>query len=477
MAWIQELTAQPALAALIGSAVLMAALVALLVYMMTRDRRLAARLNEVEQDLGGLFQESRIDGETQARRSREELSTNLRGMGDSVSRLMNDMARTQQGQLDAFAGQMRDMQRVDEGRMDDMRRAVESRLMAYEGRMDKIGDLLDAKLDKTDERLEKMRRTVESQMAGLQAENNRRLDDMRAAVNERLGTALESRLGDSFRAVSARLDQVYEGLGEIDRLASGVGELKRVLTQVRARGVVGEVQLDALLSQVLSTDQYLLRARVRPDGPAVDASVRIPSPRGGDEALLPIDAGFPTGVYQAFVEALDTADQATADRLAHDLTAAIEERAAFVSANFIEVPRTTAFAVLFLPIEGLYAEALRKPGLPERLQRELGVTLAGPATLTALLNSLQMGLRAIQLEKRSGEVWALLSAVRGEFAEFADALARTQKRIRQAGESIEDVSRRSQAITKQLRGVKRLDEVQPAEIGEGDGEYGSANWD
>jgi DNA recombination protein RmuC len=476
--WIEDLLAQPTLLALLASTALMVVLALLLVRAMARDRGVAARLDEVEQGLGGLFRESRADGETQAQRSREELSSNLRGMGDSVSRLMNDMARTQQGQLDAFAGQLRDMQRLDEGRMDDMRKVVETRLAAYEGRMDKIGDLLDVKLDKNDEKIEKVRQTMETGMAVLRSDNNSRLDEMRQAVDERLGSALESRLGDSFRAVSARLQQVYEGLGEIDRLASGVGELKRVLTQVRTRGLVGEVQLTALLSQVLSPDQYELRSHIRADGPAVDCAVRIPSPRGGgEEALLPIDAGFPIEVYQRLTEVLDAGDQAAADRVGSELISALQERAVFVAANFIAPPRTTAFAVLFLPIEGLYAEALRKTGLPERLQREMGVTLAGPATLTALLNSLQMGFRAIQLEKRSGEVWALLSAVRGEFSEFADALARTQKRIRQAGESIEDATRRSQAIHKQLKGVKKLDEVRPARIEEEDGAYGNANWD
>ena len=473
-----QVLAHPAGIAALAAGLLVIVVSILLINTAERDKKQADRIADVESVLREMLSEGRSDGDAQARRSREELNVNLRGMGDSVTRLMNEMARTQQSQLDAFTGQLRDMRHADDRHMEELRQSVDARLMAYEGRMDRIGDVLDDKLEMNDRRAEKLQETFRQQMTALRVNNDRRLIEIRESVDEQLSSSLDRRLGESFAQVSARLDQVYQGLGEMQSLASGVGELKKVLTNVRARGLVGEIQLSALLGQIMSPDQFNARVIIESGGDPADYAIRLPGRDGERESLLPIDAGFSQEHYDRLLDALDAGDQALIDEQCARLEDALVARAEYLSKQFLDPPRTTAFAVMFLPVEGLYAEALRKPGLPERLQREYGVTLAGPATLTALLNSLQMGFKSILLEKRSVEVWSLLNDVRGEFTQFAGALSRTQKRLRQASESIEDATRKSRTIEKRLKGVKRLgdrEDNHPAL--EDDEEYGNADWD
>lgn len=480
MEWIGQVFSGPGLILLVLSALMAAALVYMIVRSARQDRWFAESMDGVMRAVDEHLKDAMNDQRAQAGERSEELSSSLRGVGDSVTRVMADMARAQQRQMDEFSAQLRDAGRISEDRMAELRQSVEQRLGGYESRMDRIGDVLDEKLSRNEQRMERVRETMETQMQRMQADNGRRLDEMRGVMDEQLNAALDRRLGDSFRQVSERLDQVYEGLGEMQSLASGVGDLKRVLTTVRTRGLLGEIQLGALLSQLMSEGQYEAGKRIRKTGQLVDFAVKLPAREGEKPVWLPIDARFPQETYQRLLDAFDGGSQTVIDQLRDHLRDELIERAALIRDNFISPPETTAFAVMFLPIEGLYAEALHRPGLSEQLQRDYGVTLTGPATLTALLNSLQMGFRTLALEQRSSEVWALLGAVRGEFKEFAGALARTQKRIRQASESIEDAARKSRTIEKRLGKMKKLDGGAAGLLEEGDGDddgdYDNPDW-
>ena len=476
---------------LIAVAIALVAVVLLILMKRTeeRDKALNERLGGVEQTLADQLKRSQALLGEEAGRDREALSSNLRGMGDSVARVMGEMARTQQAQLDAFAGQLRDMARVDEERMSDMRKTVEERLAAYEGRMDRVGDVLDNKLEKNEQRLERMRQTVEHQIKGLQEGNARqieglqksndlRLEQMQRTVDERLSKTLDKRLGESFQAVSDRLEKVYKELGEMQSLASGVGDLKKVLTGVKSRGLLGEIQLGGLLSQIMDAGQYEQNVAFRGDGERADFAVKLPGREGEPVCYLPIDAKCPHEAYYRLLEAQEAGDSEEVEVLAGEFKKKMIMAAQRVSAQFICPPATTDFAVMFLGTEGMYAEALRQSELVEALQRDCHVMLTGPNTLAALLNSLQMGFRTLEIEQHSQQVWQLLGAVRGEFATFVEALGRTQKRIRQAGESIEDAARKSKAIERRLKGVEKLAPGQRASLleSEDDDAY-DADWD
>lgn len=280
-------------------------------------------------------------------------------------------------------------------------------------------------------------------------------------LNEKLHATLEQRLGDSFRLVSERLEQVHKGLGEMQTLAAGVGDLKKVLTNVKTRGTWGEVQLEALLEQVMTTEQFEKNISTRPgSSERVEFAIRLPGREArGHEAppvWLPIDAKFPVEDYQRLVEAQERADVAAVEQAAKALESRLREEARKIRDKYVEPPHTTDFAILYLPTEGLYAEALRRPGLAEVLQRDFRVSIAGPTTLTALLNSLQMGFRTLAIEKRSSEVWAVLGAVKTEFGKFGEALESTRKKLEQATKSIESAGVRTRQIERKLKGVEAL---------------------
>lgn len=458
------------------------AVVALIFYVALKLRTgaLEKRLAEMQSALVAQFQTVRAETGDAAQKSREELGANLRGMSDSVARVMGEMGRTQQTQLDAFAGQLRELSRDEEARMAELRRTVEARLAAYEERISAIGDVVDNRLLSGETRIDRLREGVEARLSSLLADNAQRLTQMQQMVDEKLTSTLERRVSESFRLVSERLEQVYAGLGEIEALASGVGDLKRVLTGVKSRGVVGEIQLGAILSQILSADQYEAEVLLSDGAEPVSYAIRMPGRAEGVVTYLPIDAHFPHEAYDRLIDAVDSGDAEAAEAAGADLERKLVRAAEFIHAHYIRPPRTTDFAVLFLGSEGLYAEALRRPGLAERMQRDYRVTLTGPSTLAALVNALQMGFRTLALEKRAEEVWALLGAVRAEFATFAEALGRTQKRIRQASESIEDAAEKSRLIEKKLRGVEKMGERQrKALLGEDEEDLGlfTSDWD
>jgi len=302
-----------------------------------------------------------------------------------------------------------------------------------------------------------LRQTLEARLLALQQGNEARLEQMRATVEEKLQTALETRLGESFRLVSERLEQVHRGLGEMQALAQGVGDLKRVLSNVKTRGMFGEVQLAALLEQVLAPDQYERNVRTRPGSrEPVDFAVKLPGRDDGRPVWLPIDAKFPTQDYERLLAAHDAADREAVETAARALEQRIRLEAKTIREKYVEPPHTTDFAILFLPAEGLFAEALRRPGLSESLNRELRIVIAGPTTLFAMLNSLQMGFRTLALERRSAEVWQVLGSVKSEFAKFGDVLARLKGQLATASRTIDDAQARTRQMQRKLQDVESL---------------------
>ena len=307
-------------------------------------------------------------------------------------------------------------------------------------------------------RMAEVRQTLEAQLAQLQTSNAAKLDEMRATVDEKLQTTLQARLGESFKQVADRLEQVHKGLGEMQTLAQGVGDLKHLLTNVKTRGMFGEAQLASLLEQVFVPDQYATQIATRPESKnVVDFAIKLPGRSDSGAPLwLPIDAKFPNEDYERLLDAQGRADVAAAEAAGKALEARIRLEARSIAEKYIEPPYTTDFAILFLPTEGLYAEVLRRPGLMEGLQREHRITLAGPTTLLAMLSSLQMGFRTLALEKRSSEVWQVLGAVKTEFNKFGDVLAKVKAQTETVLKTLDSAQTRSRAMGRVLKTVEAL---------------------
>ncbi|THU41116.1 DNA recombination protein RmuC [Niastella caeni] len=310
----------------------------------------------------------------------------------------------------------------------------------------------------TSARLDQMRETLEKKMADMQTGNERKLDEMRATVDEKLQKTLEARLGESFKLVSERLEAVHKGLGDMQQLATGVGDLKRVLTNVKARGVLGEYQLENILEQILTIDQYGRNVKTKEGSNAlVEFAIKLPGRGDKDKSVwLPIDSKFPKEDFELLMDAYDKAMPELIEEIRKSFVKGIRKCALDISSKYVDPPNTTDFAILFLPFESLYAEVLRTPGLFESIQREHKIIITGPTTLSALLNSLQMGFRTLAIEKRSGEVWQLLGAVKTEFGNFGGILEKTQKKLQEASNVIEQAGVRTRAIERRLRDVQEL---------------------
>ncbi len=387
-----------------------------------------------------------------------------------LRRIATDAARQEQGLERIGQAIDRAGERVERAVREDLRRhREETSETARQQRQELAGlshqareALLAAMVrltESNEHRQEVLRATVESRLQGLQQDNARQLDLMRQTVDEKLQGTLERRLGDSFRHVSERLEQVHKGLGEMHSLAAGVGDLKRVLGNVKTRGTWGEVQLGTLLEQVLHPDQFVVNAACREGGERVEFAVRLPGQDAGVEpceVLLPIDAKFPIEDYQRLLDAQERGDSEVVESVGRQLESRVRACAADIARKYLNPPLTTDFAILFLPIEGLFAETIRRSGLPERLQREHRVVLAGPTTLWSILNSLQMGFRTLAIQNRSSEVWNLLGAVKTEWSRYGEVLDAVQKRIHQASETIDKVRVRSRAVGRKLRSVQEL---------------------
>ncbi|MFN3305081.1 MAG: DNA recombination protein RmuC [Roseateles sp.] len=328
--------------------------------------------------------------------------------------------------------------------------------------MQKLGEAMREQLQalsKTnDQRLAELRQTVEQRLTAIQQDNEKKLEQMRATVDEKLHATLEQRLGESFKQVAERLEQVHKGLGEMQNLARDVGSLNRVLTNVKTRGVFGEVQLAGLLDQVFTPEQYAANVATLPgSSERVEFAIRLPGQRDDGQPLwLPIDAKFPREDYERLLDAQERADAPAAEAAGKAIESRLRLEAKTIREKYIGPPHTTDFGILFVPTEGLYAEALRRPGLLEGLQREHKVMLCGPTTLLATLTSLQMGFRTLALEKRSAEVWEVLGAVKTEFGKFGDVLAKAKKKLEEAGNTLDAAEVRTRAMTRKLKTVEAL---------------------
>ena len=376
-----------------------------------------------------------------SRSGRQELMQSMTLFQQSVVQQAAEATRTQNTQMDAFGQQLALLQKS-------------------------LSDTLALQLGQVSEsnarRLAEIRQTLEAQMLQLQGSNATKLDEMRATVDEKLQATLQARLGESFKQVAERLEQVHKGLGEMQSLAQGVGDLKHLLSNVKTRGMYGEAQLGSLLEQVLVPDQYAVQVATRPGSKnVVDFAIRLPGKTdNGAPVWLPIDAKFPNEDYERLLDAQGRADAAAAELAARSLETRIRQEAKSISEKYIEPPHTTDFAILFLPTEGLYAEVLRRPGLMESLQRDHRITLAGPTTLLAMLSSLQMGFRTLALEKRSSEVWQVLGAVKTEFGKFGDVLARVKSQTETVLKTLDSAEVRSRAMGRALKKVEALPEGQ-----------------
>jgi DNA recombination protein RmuC len=373
-------------------------------------------------ETGKAAREQRQELASGAKQLREEVVTTLKSISETMARTMGELANLQKTQLEAMSSA--------------------------------IGKLSDS----NEKKLEALRAAVEDKLQSMQIDNARQLEQMRQTVDEKLQGTLEKRLGESFRQVSERLELVHRGLGEMQTLATGVGDLKRVLTNVKTRGTWGEVQLGALLAQVLNPDQFAANVATKDGGERVEYAIKLPGQgTDGDEILwLPIDAKFPIEDYQRLIDAQERADSEGVEAAGKQLENRVKACAGDICGKYLNPPKTTDFGILFLPIEGLFAEVIRRTGLTDAIQRECRVVIAGPTTLWSILNSLQMGFRTLAIQQRSSEVWNLLSAVKAEWMKYGDFLDAVQKKLHQASDTIEKAKVRSRAVGRKLKDVQEL---------------------
>lgn len=374
----------------------------------------------------GALQQMAESGQSGSRELREEVGATLKGVSDTVVRTLGEMSAAQKMQLDGFAA--------------------------------RIGTLTAS----GSEQMDRLRLTVEGRLDQIRADNTAKLEQVRQTVDEKLQGVLEQRLGESFRSVSERLEQVHRGLGEMQTLASGVGDLKKVLSNVKVRGTWGEMQLGSLLEQVLAPEQYACNVATNDyNGARVEFAIRLPGHDLGP-VWLPIDAKFPVEDYQRLVDAQEAGDLAAMDAASRQLEQRIRQCAKDICSKYIDPPQTTDFAIMFLPTEGLYAEVVRRAGLLDAVQRECRVVVAGPTTLWAILNSLQMGFRTLAIQQRSSEVWGVLGAVKTEFGKFGGVLEKVRKKLQAASNEMERAETRTRVIARRLREVEEVapDEAQ-----------------
>jgi DNA recombination protein RmuC len=398
--------------------------------------------------------------------TRQELTATLAQFQQMVVAQLTSVATLQNGQMDTFAQQLAKLNEANMQQLEAMRQAIatqgqnsrEEHALALKRFGDTLNQTLAALTESNAQRMSEIRATLENKIRDLQTDNGTRLEEMRRTVDEKLHATLEQRLGESFKLVSDRLEKVHQGLGEMQQLAIGVGDLKRVLTNVKTRGTWGEVQLEMLLEQMLTLDQYAKNVETVPgSGERVEFAIKLP---GQDEmqkpVWMPIDAKFPKEQYERLSEAADCGDADGVALAGKELERVVRLEAKTISEKYLSPPLTTDFAILFLPTEGLYAEVMRRPGLADELQRTCRVSIAGPSTLSALLNSLQMGFRTLALEKRSSEVWQVLGAVKTEFGKFGDVLAATKNTLERAAKNIEQAETRTRQMARKLKSVEAL---------------------
>jgi DNA recombination protein RmuC len=407
----------------------------------------ASALQErVERAFKDELSQGRVESTNQSRALREELQLSLTTSTNNLMATVDRISRVQKERLEEFST-------VQKLQLDTFAKALEKLIESNEK---KSNDL---------------RMLVENKLASIQTDNAAKLEEMRRTVDEKLQGALDKRLGESFKLVSDRLEAVHKGLGEMQHLATGVGDLKRVLTNVKTRGTWGEIQLGNLLEQILTPDQF--ERNVSPTGvgrATVEFAIKLPGrdEEDGKQVWLPIDAKFPKEDYERLVDASERGDAFAVEQAAKDLEIRVRGQARDIRDKYIKAPFTTDFALLYLPTEGLYAEVLRRPGLFDSIQRDMRVVVVGPTTLAAVLNSLQIGFRTLAIEKRSGEIRKVLLAVKTEFSKFGEVLEKVKKKLDEAGNVIDDAAKRKNAVERSLRSVEGL--PAPAENGEYSGD-------
>ncbi|MGD9279788.1 MAG: DNA recombination protein RmuC [Desulfobacterales bacterium] len=416
---------------LIMAAMLLAAAVFLLIILVRRREiksqdffaTLEKQQERIEHMVRDEFVRNRQESAGSARQSRQEIGSILKSSSDSQLRQMSELAGMQKDQLDSFSKQLLALTKLNE------------------------------------DKLESLRKTIEAQLRVMQEDNSLKLEQMRAVVDEKLQSTLEKRLGESFKQVSERLEQVYRGLGEMRTLATGVGDLKKVLTNVKTRGTWGEIRLSHILEQILTPDQYEVNvATKKASSERVEFAIKLPGQGSNKEKIvwLPIDSKFPQEDYQRLLDAQEAADKVQAEKSVKNLETRVKAEAKAIREKYIDPPNTTDFGIMFLPVEGLYAEVLRRPGLCDSLQRDFRIVVTGPTTLAALLNSLHMGFRTLAIEKRSSEVWELLGAVKTQFSKFGEVLAKTKKKLQEASNTIDKAEVRTRVISRKLSKVQEL---------------------
>ena len=432
--------------------------------------RLAASTDTQARAAERIERELRNEIARTAQASRSEFGGGFAQVQQALAAQLGSIATVQNSQIDGFAQQLAKLTAANTQQLDAVRQSLHQQAQLARDEqgaaLRHFGALLTQQLGQltevNDRRFAEVRATLEQRLKDIEANNTAKLEEMRRTVDEKLHATLEQRLGESFKLVSDRLEQVHRGLGEMQTLAAGVGDLKKVLTNVKTRGTWGEVQLEALLEQMLTPDQFAKNvATVPKSSERVEFAIRLPG-RGvgaadqGEPVWLPIDAKFPREDYERLIDAQERADVPAIEEAGRALELRIRAEARTIAEKYVAPPHTTDFALLFLPTEGLYAEILRRPGLTDVLQRDYRVSVAGPTTLTALLNSLQMGFRTLAIERRSSEVWQVLGAVKTEFGKFGDVLARTKSQLETVTRSIEAAEVRTRAMNRKLRDVEAL---------------------
>ena len=418
--------------------------------------------------------ELRAEVQGSASGTRQELAGTLALFQQTLLTQSGDVARTQNEQIDSFRTQLATLQQQITGALQGATQAQAHNSQAARDAQDaalkRLTDALTEQLrtmsESNERRLAEVRTAVETRLTALQQGNEAKLEQMRATVDEKLHATLEQRLGESFKQVADRLEQVHKGLGEMQTLARDVGALNRVLTNVKTRGIFGEVQLAGLLEQVFTPEQYATNVATVPGrSERVEFAIRLPGQRADGAPLwLPIDAKFPREDYERLLDAQERADPMAVEAAAKALELRLRAESRSIRDKYIAPPHTTDFAILFVPTEGLYAEALRRPGLVDAMQREYKVMLAGPTTLLATLTSLQMGFRTLALEKRSAEVWEVLGAVKTEFGKFGEVLKRTRDKLNQAANTISEAETRTRQMGRALKSVEALPESRVVQL-------------
>ncbi|MDD3049965.1 MAG: DNA recombination protein RmuC [Candidatus Cloacimonetes bacterium] len=437
------------------------------------------------------FGRSRDESQKAFKENREELNNSFKLLGENLTKTVTDLSNAQKNQFDFFSKQLGELVKSFDDKMKNIQEQIDksakenrveltNSLKSFEDKFTQnvkdFNDLQKQKFDdlenrqesikkEIEEKLKEIRETVEGKLKSIQDDNNKKLEEMRKTVDEKLQETVEKRFNESFKLISERLEQVHKGLGEMQTLASGVGDLKKVLTNVKTRGNLGEIQLGAILEQILSPEQYEQNAIVKEGSQErVEYVIKLPGKNNDDKSLLlPIDSKFPNEDYQRLIEAYDNIanlNPKDVEAITKQFENSVKKNAKDIKEKYINPPVTTDFAIMFVPTEGLYAEILRRTGLFESLQRDLKITVVGPTNLVAFLSSLQMGFKTLAIEKRSSEVWEILGAVKTEFGNFGTVLEKTKKKLQEATNVIENAGVRSRAIERKLRTVQKLPQEQ-----------------